>query len=345
VTYARGGGTAENTSGNGAANTGNGGGGIVASGNGNGGSGIVIVRYAAPYYYYDTDGGTGGLAGGAGSWGDSVWSLDQTGAATTGGFSNTARTAVFNSAGSSTVSVAGTQTAAGLIVNQGTVILSNGGSGNIDLGGGTALVGSGATLGGNATITGNTAISGTLAPGNSPGTLNVTGNLTFNAASIFEWELDATNGADPGVVANSGTYDRVIATGDLTGSGAVFEVVLGSNDFSDAFWDSNKTWTNIFTAGNSFDLASIFTSFSGAGVDSSGAVSGQGSFSLSGNTLSWNWAVIPELGNAAAGLLLAAGLLCRRRPAGLATTPPPRNDRDGSKPGLARDLDPDPRRC
>jgi autotransporter-associated beta strand protein len=189
-------------------------------------------------------------------------------------------------------------------INAGTLVLSSTGSiansATIDVKSGATFdvsaksgytVGASQTLTGSGTVAGITAVSGTLAPGNGVGTLSFQNALTLNAASIFEWQLNATNGADPGVVANSGTYDQVIATGNLIGSGAVFEVVLGSNDFSDTFWDSNKTWTNIFTAANSFDLASIFTSFSGAGVDSSGAVSGRGSFSLAGNTLSWT--VIP----------------------------------------------------
>jgi autotransporter-associated beta strand protein len=178
----------------------------------------------------------------------------------------------------------------GSIANSATIDVKSGATFDVSAKSGYT-VGASQTLTGSGTVAGTTAVSGTLAPGNAVGTLSFQNALTLNAASIFEWQLNATNGADPGVVANSGTYDRVIATGNLTGSGAVFEVVLGSNNFSDAFWDSNKTWTNIFTAGNSFDLASIFTSFSGAGVDSSGAVSGRGSFSLAGNTLSWT--VIP----------------------------------------------------
>lgn len=240
MTYANGGGTADNASGNGTANTGNGGGGIVASGNGNGGSGIVIVRYAAPNYYYDTDAATAGLVGGAGSWGGSVWSLDQTGAATPGVFSNTARTAVFNSAGNSTVTVAGTQIAAGLIVNQGTVILSDGGSGNLNLGAGTALVESLATLGGNATITGNL----TLAAG-ALFAFNPNSTLTLGSGGIFA--LDRSFGVASLRNSSGGAIDwSLIADGTYT-------LITGGNLGSEFFSASN---ISNFGAGNAADIGS-----------------------------------------------------------------------------------------
>ncbi len=208
----------------------------------------MVVRYAAPFYYYDTNGGTAGLAGGAGSWGDAVWSLDQTGAESTAAFSNTARTAVFNSAGNSTVTVAGTQTAGGLIINQGTVILSDGGSGNLALGAGTALVESGATLKGNATITGNTAIAGTLSPGNSIDVIN-TGSLTITATGTLDIELGRA-GATP-------VSDRTNVTGTVTlDSGANLQLTLYSGltnpeRFGDIFYlvsnDDTDPVTGVFT--------------------------------------------------------------------------------------------------
>ncbi|MGV8995413.1 MAG: autotransporter domain-containing protein [Parvibaculaceae bacterium] len=53
---------------------------------------------------------------------------------------------------------------------------------------------SGGSLGGTGTITGDIVVEagGAVAPGNSPGTLNVVGPVTFNAGSIFEVEIGAT---------------------------------------------------------------------------------------------------------------------------------------------------------
>lgn len=50
---------------------------------------------------------------------------------------------------------------------------------------------------------------------------------------------------------------------------------------------------------------------SGTGVATNGLVSGQGSFAMSGTSLTWT--AVPEATSAPAGLLLVAGLLRRRR--------------------------------
>ena len=174
---------------------------------------------------------------------------------------------------------------------------------------------SGATLGGKGTLTGATTISAgaTLAPGNagSPAALTVSNDLAFGGStSVFAWDLNAGT-SDPGAnTANSGTYDSLVANGTVTGTGK-FEIALGSNTFSDAFWDTNKSWTNIFTGSGSFDLSSIFTTFGGSGIASNGSVTGQGQFSFTSNTLSWT--PIPELSNVLIGGLLGVGLLRRRR--------------------------------
>jgi fibronectin-binding autotransporter adhesin len=227
-----------------------------------------------------------------------------------------------------TVTLSGTNGYSGATtVSAGTLALSGGGSiassaelivdGTLDVTGisaGTFTVGAAQTLSGNGTVnaSGKTlSIEGTHAVGSSPGQQDVTGNLSYASGSIFEWDLDAGT-SDPGAnTANSGTYDQVGVTGNLTGGGSTFKIVLGLNAFIDAFWNTNKSWSNIFTAGNAFDLGTIFTSFSGSGVDSSGLVAGQGTFTLSSTTLTWT--AVPEPTSALAGLLLTAGLLRRRR--------------------------------
>jgi fibronectin-binding autotransporter adhesin len=68
--------------------------------------------------------------------------------------------------------------------------------------GGPVTVGLGATLTGTGT-TGNLIVEGRVGPGNSPGTLNVNGNLTFAAGSTYGVELGAAGATD--AIAVSGT--------------------------------------------------------------------------------------------------------------------------------------------
>lgn len=177
-----------------------------------------------------------------------------------------------------------------------------------------AFTGTGGTLSGSGEITpavsvtaGNTYSAGAVGD---PGTQTLTGGLSLATGSIFQWDLDATSGADPGVVANSGTYDKVLGNGS---GGGIFQVVLGSNLFTSPFWNSNKTWTDIFSGTDP-----VFTLFGGgdgvSSVASDGLVAGQGFFTHSGGTLSWT--AVPEPSGALVAVLLGAGLLRRRRSSG-----------------------------
>lgn len=187
---------------------------------------------------------------------------------------------------------------------------------------GVAFSSSGGTLSGSGTITpAVTVTSGnTHAPGvvGDPGTQRFAGSLTYATGSIFEWDLDAPASDSGTDAADAGSYDRVVAGGAVIGS-SIFKVVLGTNGFTQAFWDTNKSWTDLFTKGlGSADLALIFTSFGGGGVASNGRVDNQGLFRFTGDTLYWyaqagDSAVLPEPTSAMAALLLAAGLLRRRR--------------------------------
>lgn len=158
-------------------------------------------------------------------------------------------------------------------------------------------------------------IEGTHAVGNSPGSQTIDGNLSYSgASSIFAWDLNAT-ATDPGAeTANAGTYDQVNVTGDLGGSGAVFKVVLGANAFADAFWETGKSWSDVFTVnGTANDLATIFTTvqwFEGT-TDMTASTATRGAFTVTGSTLTWS--PVPEPTSALAGLLIGAGLLRRRR--------------------------------
>ena len=119
--------------------------------------------------------------------------------------------------GSTLTTTGTTSIASGVIVNvTGNTTVSSGVfSVNGTLGGaGGKFVTAGATLGGNGTILGVTSIgdSGTLAPGNSPGLLSFTGDLTFNhvdAKAVFE-----VNGTGRGT-----TFDAVNVSGALTYNG------------------------------------------------------------------------------------------------------------------------------
>lgn len=233
------------------------------------------------------------------------------------GLTFSAGTTLFAS-GSTTITGAGTFATNNLHVASGATFTRT------NTGGGLAISG---ILSGNGTIAGAINVSGTHSVGDTfaygavnsnnfgrtggIGSQTVNGTLTYNAGSIFAWDL-STATSDPGSGAsNQGSYDQLSAT---TLAGAVgtqtFQILLSGSTFANAFWDTNKTWSNIVSAGGS-TLQGIFDTFGGGSVAANGTVVGQGQFSFAGNNLVWT--AIPETSTALAGLLVAAGLLQRRR--------------------------------
>lgn len=181
----------------------------------------------------------------------------------------------------------------------------------------------GGTLSGTGTITPavvitnlNRQTSGTSVTAANPtaviGKETFTTSIDYQAGSIFEWNLSAdtlgTRGAQ---------YDAVDTASLLnTGADATFRVVLnGTQNFSEAFWNTDRSWADIFHNGvESLNIASIFGTnieyYNSAGLVSNGNGTGR-SFTISGTTLSWS--AVPEPSAALAGLLIGAGLLRRRR--------------------------------
>lgn len=85
----------------------------------------------------------------------------------------------------------------------------------------TVTVQAPATLMGAGTIVGNVVNAGTVAPGASIGTLNITGNVTFNTGSTYRVEVDS-----------NGTGDRTIATGTATLNGGTVQVLANFGNFA-----------------------------------------------------------------------------------------------------------------
>ena len=173
-------------------------------------------------------------------------------------------------------------------------------------------VGANGTLGGTGTIAGATSVIGTLAAGSAAiGKLSFNNNLTFNEDSVFAWEMNGS-----GTTGRGTNYDAVNVAGTLGGSDGIFRAVLTTGSFSDSFWTSDRSWTDIFKtsdAGSNLNFQSIFSSFQyfEGSTDVTAGISSYGSFTINGSTL--NWTAIPEPTSALAGLLLGFGLLRRRR--------------------------------
>jgi len=149
-----------------------------------------------------------------------------------------------------------------------------------------------------------------LAPGDAgaAGTATVTGATTFKDGSIFSWDIN-----------NTGTsYDKLVSAslvdGDTAG-GSVLRIVAADATFGNAFWNTPRTWTDLFTTNGTTPIANwanIFTSVTLVNSSFSPITPPKpGSFLVSGNTLTWT--AVPEPTSALAGILLGAGLLRRRR--------------------------------
>jgi autotransporter-associated beta strand protein len=159
-------------------------------------------------------------------------------------------------------------------VNAGTLLVNNtAGSGT---GSGAVSVAIGAILGGDGTIAGETTISGILAPGNSIGTLNITGNTSWQGAGVggsdtdWKFELGASNAAD-----------RLAITGNF-----LEDVTLGST-FRFDFLAATEIGTFAlvsWTGSTNFSVSYFsYTNLGGGNT---------GTFSYNGNQLEFS--VVPE---------------------------------------------------
>lgn len=214
--------------------------------------------------------------------------------------------------GDQTLTLNGNQTYTGITnVNVGTLVIN----GDNSAATGAVTVAANAALGGNGTVGGATTIQsgGIHGPGNSPDVQKFTSDLTYADGSIFSWEIDRAAAQTRGT-----GYDGVNVTGTLGGSDAIFRVVIGDSDFSNNFWTLPHTWSDIFTSDGSAPIAN-WTSIFGGGIKTYNGgteitdTATYGSFSFTPDTNSLTWSAVPEPTSALAGLLIAAGLLRRRR--------------------------------
>ena len=177
-------------------------------------------------------------------------------------------------------------------VTTGTTLTANGTVGAV-------AVNFGGTLNGAGTV-GTATVAGTLNPGNSPGVLNVNGNLTMASGGNMVWELFANTATQ----ASPAVFDQVLVSGILTfaGSNGItlnFGTTAGGStvSWSDSFWSSNRSFLIYDVAGSTTgfsNLSLLNTSFN----DATGAAlaESQGNFTVSqlGSDVFLNYNAIPE---------------------------------------------------
>jgi autotransporter-associated beta strand protein len=150
--------------------------------------------------------------------------------------------------GTGTLILSGTNTYTGTTTVDGGVLSVNGSIASSS----SLTVNSGGTIGGNGTLP-TTIVNGVIAPGNSIGTLTINGNLTLNAGSVTQIEVQGA------------TSDKFIVTGSATLGGTLQLIALGNGPFVFG------TPTTIITAagGTSGSFASVNTNAAfGVGVTS-----------------------------------------------------------------------------
>lgn len=159
-----------------------------------------------------------GLEGGSGNLilGDGNLAVEQSTDATFGG--SITGDGSFTKTGDGTLNLTGTSSFTGdTIVNDGRLAVN----GTLP---GMVTVGSRGTIGGNGTIGGLVVqTGGTAAPGNSIGLLRVSGNVTFQAGSVYQVEIDA-----------AGQGDRIAAIGTATIQGGAVRVLAAQGDYAPA---------------------------------------------------------------------------------------------------------------
>ncbi|WP_371424229.1 autotransporter domain-containing protein [Tardiphaga sp.] len=160
-------------------------------------------------------------------------------------FSGVGTIAVYN--GTTTFTADSSAFGGQTIVGGGTLVINGKLGGTLDVLASGRLQGSGTM--------GSTVVAGTVAPGNSIGTLNIAGNVTFNAGSIYEVEVNA-----------AGQSDRIVATGTATINGGSVKALAGTGNYAPAttytILTANGGRTGTFTGGVTSNLAFLDPSLS-----------------------------------------------------------------------------------
>ena len=224
--------------------------------------------------------------------------------------------------GAGTLELTATNTYTGTTtVNGGNLVINGSTStGAVNVGGasatGTPTLNGTGTVGGNTTIaSASGGVAGTHSAGSAGsgiGTQTFSGNLEYQSGSLFQWDLASstlgTRGTD---------YDGVTVDGTLSGTSSTFRVALGMGAYTDSFWDTDRTWSNIFTnsGGTPLSMGSIFSTVQWyeGNVNMTGSTSSEGYFTISGSDLKWIANTIPETSNLLIGILLGAGMIRRER--------------------------------
>ena len=195
-------------------------------------------------------------------------------------------------------------------VTTGTTLTANGTVGAV-------TVNTGGTLNGAGTV-GTTTVAGTLNPGNSPGVLNVNGNLTMASGGNMVWELFANTATQ----ASSAVFDQVLVSGDLAfagGNGITLNfgtTAAGSTvAWSDSFWSLNRSFLIYDVTGSTTgfsNLSLLNTSFNDATGVALAASQGSFSVSQSGSDVFLNYNAVPEPSTGSMLGLGFAGLVATR---------------------------------
>ena len=221
----------------------------------------------------------------------------------------------FSKVGGGTLQLAGANTFSGATnVSDGELALNGSIAGGLNV----ALV---ASLSGTGTVGGNATIIGTHSPGNSPGAQTFSGNLTYEAGAVVNWELNANTTGGAG-----SNYDQIILpAGNLTFSGSTtlalsFNGAGSSVDWTNAFWNVNRSWMVYdLSGGTTSNLSNL--ALGGSLLDSQGnslSPTARGSFttSLAGQDVMLNFVAVPEPSTwamALAGLACGGYVVFRRR--------------------------------